>query len=124
MHVDGFAWVVAPSSAVEGHIDITTFMKTNIAVPHWLIPPSLVRWVTPKVLILPPPTHSLTHPPTHPRTHPRTHALPVRPSRGTRPSLPPPNLAPRPAPRHLRCLGTTGALLPGLLSHILCSLHS
>ena len=73
MHVDGFAWVVAPSSAVESHIDITTFMKTNIAVPHWLIPPSLVRWVTPKVLILPPPTHPLiTHTPaTHTHTHRR-----------------------------------------------------
>jgi len=48
MQVDGCAWVVAPS-AEEGKVDVTIFMKTRIPIPHWLVPPALVRWVTPKV---------------------------------------------------------------------------
>lgn len=47
MELDGCAWVIMPRS--DGRVDVTIYMKTRIPIPNWLIPPSLVRWVTPKI---------------------------------------------------------------------------
>mmetsp|Transcript_8906 Transcript_8906/g.24873 ORF Transcript_8906/g.24873 Transcript_8906/m.24873 type:complete len:502 (+) Transcript_8906:127-1632(+) len=47
MQLDGCAWVITPRN--DGKADVTIYMKTRIPIPNWLVPPSLVRWVTPKV---------------------------------------------------------------------------
>jgi hypothetical protein len=47
MELDGCAWVITPRT--DGRVDVTIYIKTRIPIPHWLVPPALVRWVTPKV---------------------------------------------------------------------------
>lgn len=47
MQLEGCAWVITPRA--DGRTDCTIYMKTRIPIPSWLVPPPLVRWVTPKV---------------------------------------------------------------------------